>query len=63
MDGVEAKTIAVIKDRNGESRGFAFVEFDDIVTAELWLKITKVKITKKNIKSLLIALFYPIRLQ
>jgi len=41
MDGVEAKTIAVIKDRNGDSRGFAFVEFDDVVTAELWLKITK----------------------
>ena len=41
-DGVTARGVNVIRERNGESRGFAFVEFDDIESAEKWIELRKV---------------------
>eukprot|EP00794_Sanderia_malayensis_P006084 gene6084-6787_t len=39
--GLEYKDIKIVKNRQGESRGFAFVDFYDVKTAEKWLELTK----------------------
>lgn len=36
------RNVAVIRERSGENKGYAFVEFGSVDTAEKWLKLTKV---------------------
>lgn len=49
QDGVRARTVSIIRDRNGDSKRYAFVEFDDVFEAEAWLKISKVRAQQEKI--------------
>ncbi|XP_057297153.1 RNA-binding protein 5-like isoform X2 [Hydractinia symbiolongicarpus] len=45
LSGVVANHVAIIRDRNnGKSKGYGFVEFNDVDTAEKWLNLTKRRI-------------------
>jgi len=39
--GLEYQDIKIIRNRHGESRGFGFVDFYDVATAEKWMSLTK----------------------